>query len=330
MRYPNLRPFRRLAESLYYKRDLTSGVFSKDNEGFTRSLYCKPETREVLRNGKSVKIFTGLVDSSAEPMGDQFVTLQMKLTYKHDLDFTALRRWVHEKVKQRNRLRQIISNHTIEHLGLDLAVAHMVCNIGGRVQFVGSDKWFFRFAGLPPELPHEYVGDLRLQSIDLSGTNVVYEGFELLPQLRELQFLRLRRCLHVDDFCMSRVGRISSLMLLDVGECPRLTSKGLATLTQLKNLRHLLVHNNPLMEDKELVCLLLEDHLPKLFIDGVNYLGELPRESQRSIIALITGEAASVDCKDNAQQSPDQTVEAGLVEQREVTSEIQEYKRISA
>ncbi|KER19972.1 hypothetical protein X801_02391 [Opisthorchis viverrini] len=254
--------------------------------------------REVMRDGKPVKIFTGLVDQSAEHVGDQFVTFHMKLTYKHDLDYRALIKWALDRMKRQNRLRQIVSNDAIQHLGLDLAVAHMICNIGGRVKFVGSDKWFFRYANLRPELPTQYAGDLRLSAIDLSGSNVVFEGFELFPQLRELRQLRVRRCIYVDDFCMSRVGRIANLELLDVSECPRVTSKGLATLAQLKNLRHLLVHNNPTMEDKELVCLLLEEHLPKLFISGVNYLGELPEEARRRVVALIgSGSSDAVTVK---------------------------------
>lgn len=262
-------------------------------DGFMRSLHCKPEIKGIVRDGKVIKFHTGLVDQTVKPLGDQFVELHAKLTYKHDLTMKSLYDWIADRMKQRNRIRQIVSNEAVQHLGVDLAVAHMICNIGGRVQFMNNDKWYFSYAGLSPGLPRRYMGDLKIESIDLSGTTVVYEGFELLPQLTELRFLRLKRCVHVDDFCMSRVGRIANLQLLDVGECPRVTSKGLAALSQSKNLRHLLVHNNPLMEDKELVCLLLEDHLPKLFIDGVDYIEALPDESRQRIVALISDESVS-------------------------------------
>ncbi|CAL8086734.1 unnamed protein product [Calicophoron daubneyi] len=258
------------------------------DDGVFRSIYCKPQVTEVIRDGKPHTIRTGLVDQSTQPLGDQFVTFQMKLSYKHDLDFRALMQLIQRRVKERNKRRQIISDAAVQHLGVDLAVAHMICNIGGRVQFVGRDKWFQRYANMPAGLPRRYVGDLRIESIDLSGTNVVYEGFELMPELKNLRNMRLRRCVHVDDFCLSRVARVESLQLLDIGECPRMTSKGVAALAQLKNLRRLFIQNNPLMEDKELVCLMLEDHLPRLYIDGVNYLGELPKESQRKIIGLVT------------------------------------------
>ncbi|CAH8610704.1 unnamed protein product [Dicrocoelium dendriticum] len=269
-------------------RSLVSFESIAKDDGYTRSVHCKPQCKEIMLNGKVVKAFTGLVDGSSEPLGDQFVTLQMKLTYKHDLDLAAVFSWIRSYVKQQNKLRQIVTPAAVQHLGLDLAVAHMICKIGGRVQFVGNEKWFFRYAGLHSGLPSRYAGDLHLESIDLSGTNVVYEGFELFPQLTELRNLRLRRCMHVNDFCLSRVGRITGLTLLDIGECPRLTAKGLASLTQLKSLRHLLVHNNPMMENKELACLMLEDHLPKLYVDGVDYLDALPDHAQCNIAKLIT------------------------------------------
>lgn len=63
--------------------------------------------REVYRSGKPIIIRTGLVDRTVEPLGDQFTTLQLKLTYKHDLDKVALLEWLHYRVKERNRLRQM-------------------------------------------------------------------------------------------------------------------------------------------------------------------------------------------------------------------------------
>lgn len=40
------------------------------------------------------------------------------------------------------------------------------------------------------------------------------------------------------------------------------------------------------MEDRELVCLILEDHLPNLYIDGVEYLRQLPEESREKNVAF--------------------------------------------
>ncbi|CAH8506266.1 unnamed protein product [Heterobilharzia americana] len=160
----------------------------------------------------------------------------------------------------------------------------MVCRLGGRVQLVGQTEWIQSYYGLLPPLPVKFVPNFLLQTIDLSGTKILYEGLEFLPYLTHLQYLRMRRCTDLDDFCLSRIGRIKGLQFLDISECPSLTSKGLATLAQLKELRRLAVGGNPQIEDKELVCLLLEDDLPELCIDGVDYIGQLSDEPKKKIL----------------------------------------------
>lgn len=65
---------------------------------------------------------------------------------------------------------------------LDLAVAHMVCALGGRVQFVGGppNHWHLSYNKAPPDLPASFSGDLKLEAIDFSGTAVMYEGLTRL------------------------------------------------------------------------------------------------------------------------------------------------------
>lgn len=64
------------------------------------------------------------------------------------------------------------------------------------------------------------------------------------------------------------------------------------------------------MEDRELVCLMLEDHLPNLYIDGVEYLRQLPEESREKIVALIapssdynTQQPVLIDSPDNLSET---------------------------
>lgn len=78
-----------------------------------------------------------------------------------------------------------ITDEMIQHRGsLDLAVAHMVCGLGGRVQFVGEPPgcWHQSYNRAPPNLPSTYSEDLKLEIIDLSGTAVMYEGLEMLRE----------------------------------------------------------------------------------------------------------------------------------------------------
>lgn len=84
-----------------------------------------------------------------------------------------------------------ITDEIVQKRGsLDLAVAHMVCALGGRVQFVGGppDHWHQCYNKSPPDLPLSYSGELKLEAIDFSGTAVMYEG---LLHLRGFQTLYL-------------------------------------------------------------------------------------------------------------------------------------------
>ncbi|KAL7061614.1 hypothetical protein AAHC03_013 [Spirometra sp. Aus1] len=258
-------------------------------DGYTRSIHVKQKFVEIKKpDGTIKKVPSGLVDNTNEWLGDQFTSLHLKITNEYDWTLEGFAERARKRLLARNKRRQMISIQSIQHLGLDLAVAHMICNLGGRVQFVGSDRWFQRYNNGPSDLPNCYVGDLKLEAIDASGTPIMYEGFKLFSELTELRYLRLRRCVHVDDHCLSLVGLVtkSPLQLLDISECPRITANGITALTELKSLRKLLVHGNPTLEDREFVCLLLEDYLPKVYIEGVDYLGQLPEEQRQRVLSL--------------------------------------------
>ncbi|CAH8486446.1 unnamed protein product [Schistosoma turkestanicum] len=292
---------RRLSYSPIFRHNpLTRYISSEtadEQGGFIRSIYSKPKFKHVIRNGKSVKIYTGLVAEAPTPLSDKIFSYMRSVWGKETMTVDTLKTLLLSRMKERNRIRQIVSDKEVANLGVDIAVAHMVCRLGGRVQLVGHTKWIQPYAGIPPTLPKKYVNDFMLETIDLSGTNIVYEGLEFLPCLTHLRYLKMKRCLHLDDFCMSRIGRIKGLQFLDVSECASLTSKGLATLAQLKDLRRLIVSGNPQIEDKELVCLLLEDHLPKLYIDGVDYIGQLPDQSKEKVLQLISTSEKCVEAQ---------------------------------
>ncbi|VDN21036.1 unnamed protein product, partial [Dibothriocephalus latus] len=197
-----------------------------------------------------------MVDNTTEWLGDQFTRLHLQITNEYDWTMEGFAERARVRMLARNKQRQMISTERIQHLGLDLAVAHMICDLGGRVQFVGSDRWFQRYNQGPSGLPNCYVGDLKLEAIDASGTPIMYEGFKFFSELTELRYLRLRRCVHVNDHCLSLVGLItkSPLQLLDI--------------------------------NREFVCLLLEDYLPKVYIEGVDYLGQLSDEQRQRVLSI--------------------------------------------
>ncbi|KAH8860971.1 ATP synthase subunit s protein [Schistosoma japonicum] len=215
-------------------RYVSSETADKKGES-VRSVYCKSKYMRVVDNKKPRKICTGLVGESPSSVQDKILALLQKIWDMKTLNIDTFK---------------TILDKDIGNLGLDIAVAYMICRLGGRFQLVGSSEWIQPYAGTPPLLPREFIDGFLLETIDLSGTNIVYEG---------LEFLRL------------------------------------ATLAQLKNLRRLLVSGNPQIEDKELVCLLLEDHLPMVYIDGVDYIGQLSSEAKEKISHLISTSKRSIE-----------------------------------
>ena len=72
-----------------------------------------------------------------------------------------------------------LDDDTKNRLGVDLAAAQMVLQIGGRVQFAGVDRWIER-KGNSSSLPNYRVPDLRLQVVDFTNTKIIYEGLKSL------------------------------------------------------------------------------------------------------------------------------------------------------
>ncbi|XP_054707285.1 distal membrane-arm assembly complex protein 2-like [Uloborus diversus] len=157
-------------------------------------------------------------------------------------------------------------------LGPDLATAHFILARGGRLKFKGSNKWMTREHLLKEIVPSSYNASFRIEHIDFSGSNLCYEGFENLCNLKDLQTLVLRNCKYVDDWCLSRSHfYASSLKYLDLSGCHSVTDRGVCTLHVLKNLETLVLQNTPNIQNRELVCLLLQEIIPKCRIIGVDY-----------------------------------------------------------
>ncbi|VDL19744.1 unnamed protein product [Hymenolepis diminuta] len=269
-------------------------------DGYTRSRYIKRKFVDVSYTAEDGslrvrRVATGLIDNSNEWLGDQMTRIHMKITHDYDLTLEGFAERSRKRLIARHKKRQLITDEIVQKRGsLDLAVAHMVCALGGRVQFVGGppDHWHQCYNKSPPDLPLSYSGELKLEAVDFSGTAVMYEGLLHLPELTHLRMLRLRRCLHLNDHGLSLVGQItqSPLEYLDISECPKITANGITALTELKSLKRLLVQGNPTLEDRELVCLLLEDYLPEVYIEGVDYLGNLPEDAKQRVLALVPPE----------------------------------------
>ena len=86
---------------------------------------------------------------------------------------------------------------------------------GAAIKFVGDDTWYRRDKNGNYELPGTKVpGELKsrwhfllfifaglyLEAIDASGTELVFEGFDNMVELKNLRLLRLADCPYIDDW----------------------------------------------------------------------------------------------------------------------------------
>jgi len=168
-------------------------------------------------------------------------------------------------------MRYIPERHEI--LGSDLAAAHFLVHRGAAVKFKGSSEWIKR-QGDEYDLPKKYNPDYLIEAIDILDMKLLYEGFQNMTNLRSLQWLSLKNCFEIDDWCLDRISGEyqSSLEYLDISNCVQVTDRGIGALYRMNKLRTLKVHNIASSQMFQLACLMLEDIHPQLNIEGVTYL----------------------------------------------------------
>ena len=72
-----------------------------------------------------------------------------------------------------------------------------------------------------------------------------------------------------------------------------------------RNLKLLNVSDNPFLEDKELVCILLVEKIPQLQIQGVDYLAALNNEQKEAILRLYSDKQNQITDDNNDKETVD-------------------------
>ncbi|CAG0918908.1 unnamed protein product [Notodromas monacha] len=213
----------------------------------------------------------------------KFVSIETLNKYQSSWDVSVggFRRWYARREYQMLLEDQQFIEQRHSALGYDLASAHFLLHRFGSVKFVGKD-WLV--AGENADLPEDFDRHFRVEAIDISGTQITYEGLENLMQLRHLRWLNLSDCPHVDDFCMDQITAEyeESLEYLDISGCKSISERGVAAVVKLKNLKMLKMDRLPKCQNLNLLCLMLEDVNPNLKIEaGVNYMDPVLLEEQK-------------------------------------------------
>lgn len=156
----------------------------------------------------------------------------------------------------------------------ELAAATFLVHRNAAVRFHGSDRWIARDKETGNvDLPRKYVEGYKVEAIDMRDFAIQCHGFENLRGLEHLRSLALRNQPLVNDWFIDTITALFSKTLeyLDVSGCDNVTERGLAVLHRCRKLRILHLENMKNVGNIELLAIHLEEVLPDLTVEGVNY-----------------------------------------------------------
>ncbi|BFZ11577.1 hypothetical protein BsWGS_14616 [Bradybaena similaris] len=193
-------------------------------------------------------------------------------------------------------------------LGPELGAAHFIVARGGAIKFVGRNQWYVKDSNGGCLLPKVKVPNLFVEAIDASNMKLTYVAFDNLEKLSHLRFLKFDSCPYFDDWCLSRLHRLShSLEFLEIHNCPGITDNGLSALYCLPKLKSLRLSHLSNVKHLGLLTLLLEEHFLELVILGVTDEQLQPpswkHRGERRLVRALLG------CADESDDDVDQKVQ---------------------
>ncbi|XP_039289037.1 distal membrane-arm assembly complex protein 2-like [Nilaparvata lugens] len=208
-----------------------------------------------------------------------------RLLLADDFTFENMQMWLKEMKKYNMIETQRYREDRHETLGNDLAVAHFIVYRGGRVKFYGHNHWIktVKNEDYYENLPKSFDPTMFLEAVDAQGMQLIYEAFENFKGLARLRWLSLNDNPHFNDWCLDRISceLKDSLEYLDISNCRKVTYRGLTCLYRMEKLKVLKVENIADSLEFQLSCLELEEAIPELKIEGVNYME--PDQSKREV-----------------------------------------------
>lgn len=182
--------------------------------------------------------------------------------------------------EQRNRihhrlvLSQLFVKERLTTLGPDLAAAHFLCHRNCRVRFRGNTEWTELTPKGSLNIPATYVKGWYVEAIDVAASELVYEGFQNLRNLRFLKHLDVSYCKKLDVWGFDRITGeyMTSLEYLDISGCTNLDWNALEVIWRFSNLKTLVMKDMEHVENLTMICLMLMDVNPNLKIVGVDYI----------------------------------------------------------
>ncbi|XP_035675531.1 uncharacterized protein LOC118415222 isoform X2 [Branchiostoma floridae] len=189
------------------------------------------------------------------------------------ITFNELHYWFEMKLVRDGRkllLRNSLTSWYITQFNTEIAVALWVLQLRGAVRYKNQEEWH---RGNYRKLPVRQLIEETVEAVDLSGTDISFNGLSNLELLDDMTELRLADCPYVDDFCLSKLHEFSGkLVYLDISRCPLVTERGLSSLHNVRSLQVVKMEEMPKVKYKELIALMMEEVMPWCKFEGVDYV----------------------------------------------------------
>lgn len=192
--------------------------------------------------------------------------------YRYNLKY--FKSWLNDFGDRKLKIQQQYLKERHNALGTDLAAAHFIVYRGGSVKFCGHNDWVTHGKEeYDDNLPRRYDPKFYVEALDLSGTNIIYEGLVNIFNLKNLKWLSFKNCPYFDDWCLDRISGAycDNLEYLDVSNT-KVTDRGISAIYRMYKLNTLNVHNISSSATFKLTCLMLEDINPNIKIEGVSHV----------------------------------------------------------
>uniref|UniRef100_A0A1A7X7A0 Distal membrane-arm assembly complex protein 2 n=1 Tax=Iconisemion striatum TaxID=60296 RepID=A0A1A7X7A0_9TELE len=221
---------------------------------------------------RSARLLVARRQKSSSPESSPLLSRLLYFLTQRFYDVEMLLSWRFQLGRNRLQRKNVYYGYTHTFYGPDIASAHYVLCLGGGFRFVGHSDWFR--TDKRGKFSWDFLNhkDTPLEEVDMSHTVINYQGLFNLEEQHHLRTLKLQGCPEVDDWFLAKLHVFQdSLEELDISHCPLITAGGLATLKNLKRLKHLNVSSLPRLPSPGLVIILLEEMLPQCQITADGY-----------------------------------------------------------
>lgn len=147
----------------------------------------------------------------------------------------------------------------MDEVGPDIACAEWLLRCGAQVRWKESDKWHKDYNTLPRDPLRN-----KIEEIDATDSAVMNIGFLHLKGLEHLKKIRFHKCGYLDDDALRQLSYVkNTLKELAIVSCGNVTDRGIISLVDLVELKHLHLFDLPGVEDQDGCLRLLQKALPE-------------------------------------------------------------------